>query len=80
MASVEADPWPDHFQATDLRVHSLRPGVVYGQYRYRVRYGEEEQEGISERLFLQTEDGWRIAVTTAFGAPMGALPEPEPER
>ena len=76
-ASVGEDTWPDLFEATDLKVFALRPGVVYGQYRYRVRYGDEEQEGISERIFLQTKEGWRIAVTTAFGAPEGALPAEE---
>lgn len=73
-ASVDEDTWPDQFEATDLQVFWLRPGVVYGQYRYRVRYGDDEQEGISERILLETEAGWRIAVTTAFGAPEGALP------
>lgn len=74
---IGADTWPESFEATDLRVFSLQPGVVYGQYRYRVRFGDEEQEGISERLFLRTDAGWRIAVTTAFGAPAGALPPRE---
>lgn len=74
-ASTDATDWPTYFEATDLEVFALQPGVVYGQYRYRVRYDTEEQEGISERVFLRTPDGWRIAVTTAFGAPIGALPE-----
>ncbi|MDY7092470.1 MAG: amidohydrolase family protein [Acidobacteriota bacterium] len=68
--------WPDFFDAQDLQLVPLRPGVVYGTYRYRVRYGSEEVTGLSERLFLDTEDGWRIAVTTAFGAPPGTAPPP----
>jgi len=48
--------------------------VVYGTYRYRVRYGSDEQTGVSERVFVKTPKGWRIAVTTAFGAPSGTPP------
>lgn len=74
LAAGIADGWPDRFEARDLVVHAVNDDVVYGQYRYRVSYGDEVQEGISERIFLRTADGWRIAVTTAFGAPAGALP------
>jgi len=70
------DSWPDRFEGYDLRLVPVRPGVVYGTYRYRVLYGEEESEGISERLFVRTDDGWRIAVTTAFPAPPGTPPPP----
>jgi len=73
-ASVRAeDTWPDGFEAFDLEVFSVTDGVVYGKYRYRVRYDDDVQEGLSERVFLRTEKGWRIAVSTAFGAPEGAL-------
>jgi hypothetical protein len=75
--SVSEDTWPDEFQATDLEVHAIADGVVYGHYHYRVRYGDDVQEGISERVFLRTEKGWRIAVTTAFAAPVGAFEEGE---
>src|SRR5262245_24899944 len=57
--------WPDGFEADDLRLVRVAPGVVYGTYRYRVRYGADERSGLSERLFLKTAAGWRIAVTTA---------------
>ena len=66
--------WPDTFDASDLDLVSLRPGVVYGTYRYRVRYGSDEQTGVSERVFVKTPKGWRIAVTTAFAAPPGTAP------
>jgi hypothetical protein len=72
-ASMDQDSWPDLFEAEELKVFSLVPGVVYGQYRYHVRFGESESRGVSERLFLLTEEGWRIAVTTAFAAPEGAM-------
>jgi imidazolonepropionase-like amidohydrolase len=58
--------WPDHIDASDVRLTPLAPGLVYGTYRYRVRYGADERSGISERLFVKTAAGWKIAVTTAF--------------
>jgi len=50
--------------------------MVYGTYRYRVRYGAEEQSGLSERLFISTPEGWKIAVTSAFPALPGVPPPP----
>lgn len=73
-AKGAGEQWPDTFEARDLRLMAVRPGVVYGTYRYRVRYGAEEHSGISERVFLRTPRGWRIAVTTAFDAPPGTAP------
>ena len=52
--------WPDTFEALDLRLVPVRAGVVYGTYRYRVRFGLEERTGLSERLFLKTPEGWKI--------------------
>lgn len=76
LAKTAGEGWPDVFDAQDLRLVEVKPGVVYGTYRYRVRYGEREDRGLSERLFLKTADGWRIAVTTAFSAPAGTPPPP----
>ncbi len=71
----EADSgWPDFFEALDLKLVSVTPGVVYGSYRYRVRYGTREETGVSERLFMHTKEGWRIAATTAFATPGAAPP------
>jgi len=75
-AADSASPWPDSFEGSDLQLVPVRPGVVYGTYRYRVRYGADEQRGISERFFVKTPDGWRIAVTSAFPAPPGNPPPP----
>ena len=69
--------WPDFFDASDLKLVPVREGIVYGTYRYRVRYGDDEQSGLSERLFVSTPRGWRIAVTTAFAAPPGIPPPPK---
>jgi imidazolonepropionase-like amidohydrolase len=61
---------------TPLRLTPVREGLVYGTYRYRVRYGADEQTGLSERLFLSTPEGWKIAVSTAFPALTGVPPPP----
>ncbi|MBI1723178.1 MAG: amidohydrolase family protein [Gemmatimonadetes bacterium] len=68
--------WPDSLIATDLRLVPIRPGVVYGQYRYRVTQRGETSSGTSERIFVRTPRGWRIAVSTAFAAPRGTPPAP----
>jgi len=76
LAKQAGDAWPDHIDAEDLRLTPVAPGLVYGTYRYRVRYGADEENGISERLFLRTPKGWRIAVTTAFQNLPGVPPPP----
>ncbi len=68
--------WPDTLEASDIHLTPIRPGIVYGTYRYRVRYGAEEHSGISERLFVRTDDGWKIAVTGAIDAPAGTPASP----
>lgn len=67
--------WPDTLEATDLRLTPIRPGIVYGTYRYRVRYGANETLGVSERLFVETPEGWRVALTGAIATP-GIPPSP----
>lgn len=68
--------WPDTLEADDLRLMAIQPGLVYGTYRYRVRYGSDEHFGLSERLFVKTPKGWKITVTSAFEAPPGTPPPP----
>ena len=68
--------WPDTLVARDLRLVPVAPGVVYGTYHYRVTQSGETSEGISERVFVRTPAGWKIAVSTAFGLPAGAPPPP----
>src|ERR1051326_3551164 len=41
-----------------------------------VRYGADEHSGISERLFVKTPDGWKIAVTGAVDTPPGTPAPP----
>lgn len=76
LAASAGQAWPDHIDAEDLRLTPVRPGVVYGTYRYRVRYGANEVAGISERVFLDTPQGWKIAVSTAFPTLPGVPPPP----
>jgi len=68
--------WPDLIEANDIHLTPLQPGIVYGTYRYRVRYGSDEHVGISERLFVSTPDGWKIAVTGAIDSPAGTPAPP----
>ncbi|MEJ7811807.1 MAG: amidohydrolase family protein [Gemmatimonadaceae bacterium] len=68
--------WPDTLVARDLRLVPLAPGVVYGTYHYRVTQAGVASEGVSERVFLRTPAGWKIAVSTAFGLPHDAAPPP----
>jgi imidazolonepropionase-like amidohydrolase len=76
LAANAGQGWPDHIEADDIHLTPVRPGLVYGTYRYRVRYGAREDSGISERLFVQTPQGWKIAVSTAFSAVQGVPPPP----
>ncbi len=76
MAAQRDTTWPDSLIATDLRLIPIRPGVVYGQYRYRVTQRGETSNGTSERIFVRTARGWRIAVSTAFAAPRGTPTAP----
>ncbi|HEV7667717.1 MAG TPA: amidohydrolase family protein [Thermoanaerobaculia bacterium] len=69
--------WPDKIEAEDIHLTPVRPGLVYGTYRYRVRYGTVEQSGLSERVFLATPAGWKIAISTAFQALPGVPPPPK---
>ncbi len=74
-ARQAATGWPDTLVATHLRVMPISPDVAYGSYRYRVVDSSGSVRGISERLFVRTPEGWKVAVTTAFPTP-GAPPPP----
>jgi imidazolonepropionase-like amidohydrolase len=76
LAASAGQGWPDHIEADDIHLTPVRPGLVYGTYRYRVRYGAREDSGLSERFFVQTPKGWKIAVSTAFSALPGVAPAP----
>jgi imidazolonepropionase-like amidohydrolase len=76
LVKESGEDWPDLFEGLDLALVPIRPGLVYGTYRYRVRYGAREDSGISERFFVKTDEDWKIAITTAFSAPPGTPPPP----
>lgn len=68
-ATAGAD-WPDTLVATHLQLVSLTGDVAYGAYRYRI----PGERGVSERVFIRTNGGWKVAVTTAF--PTAGVPPP----
>lgn len=67
--------WPDTLVATHFEIVPITPDVAYGAYRYRVVTGGVSDRGVSERVLVRTDDGWKVAVTTAFSTP-GAPPPP----
>ena len=67
--------WPDTLVATSFRIVPVTPDVAYGVYRYRVVDSGGSVRGVSERVFVRTPEGWKIAVTTAFATP-DATPPP----
>jgi imidazolonepropionase-like amidohydrolase len=75
-AGARDTTWPDSLIATNLRLVPVQPGVVYGTYNYRVTQRGQTTRGVSERLFVRTPRGWRIAISTAFPDPPGTPPAP----
>jgi hypothetical protein len=55
--------WPDTLVANRPRLVWLGPGVVWGAYRYVAVQDGATAEGWSERIFVKTADGWKIAMT-----------------
>jgi len=66
--------WPERLADRDLQLRWLAPGLVVGCYRYHVVFDGVPSYGVSERLFLETPAGWRIALSTAHPAPAGTTP------
>ena len=73
-SAIQDTAWPDTLVAEKMRVVPVARGVVYGTYCYRVTQIKTTTSGVSERVFIKTLTGWKIAVTTAFGLSAG---EPE---
>jgi hypothetical protein len=73
-----SDDWPERLEAEDVQVHWLAPGVVYGAYRYRVTIKGVTTTGLSERVLLKGDNGWKVSVTTAFETPADK-PKDKPE-
>src|SRR5438132_8415004 len=66
--------WPDTLIAAQFRIVPVTPDVAYGAYRYRVVDSSGSVRGVSERVFVRTPEGWKIAVTTAFPTPDATPP------
>ena len=64
----QSDVWPDSLVAGEPVLAWLAPGVVYGAYEYRALQDGQRSSGWSERIFVKTADGWRIAATTVVPA------------
>lgn len=63
--------WPDTLIAGRPHLTWVAPGVVWGAYQYVAVQGGESAEGWSERVFVKTPEGWKIAITGVIpaGAP-----------
>jgi hypothetical protein len=55
--------WPDTLIAGQPAWVWLAPGVVWGAFEYLAVQDGDTALGLSERVFVKTGDGWRIAVT-----------------
>ena len=58
-----SDDWPDTLIAGDPTFVWIAPGVVWAAFEYRGVVGADTARGWSERLFVKTGNGWKIAVT-----------------
>lgn len=58
-----SDQWPDTFIVEQPTFRWIAPGVVWGAFTYKAVEEGDTTTGVSERLFVRTRDGWRIAVT-----------------
>lgn len=58
--------FPDSLVAGQPEVTWLAPGVVHVAYPFAAVQGTVSGAGWSERVFVRTTDGWRIAVTSVI--------------
>ncbi len=66
-AARRASPeFPDSLAAGEPELVWLAPGVVYAAYRYAARQGDQIGRGWSERVFVKSQQGWKIAVTSVI--------------
>jgi hypothetical protein len=66
-AARRADPqFPDSLVAGDPLFTWLAPGVVHAAYPYVAQQGPVAGAGWSERVFVSTADGWKVAVTSVI--------------
>jgi ketosteroid isomerase-like protein len=66
-AARRADPaFPDSLAAGEAELVWLAPGVVYAVYPFAARQGDSAGRGWSERVFVKSGRGWKIAVTSVI--------------
>lgn len=58
-----SDEWPDTLFTGDPQLVWVAPGVVWGAFEFTSVVGGDTTRGLSERLFVKTGGGWKIAVT-----------------
>jgi ketosteroid isomerase-like protein len=58
--------FPDSLVAGTPELTWVAPGVVHVAYAFAARQGTVTGSGWSERVFVRTADGWRIAVTSVI--------------
>jgi hypothetical protein len=58
-----SDDWPDTLITGDPAFVWIAPGVVWAAFEYGGVVGADTARGWSERLFVKTAQGWKIAVT-----------------
>jgi hypothetical protein len=58
-----SDEWPDTVVAGRPQLVWIAPGVVWAAFEYMGVLGLDTARGWSERLFVKTPGGWKIAVT-----------------
>jgi hypothetical protein len=61
-----SDQWPDTLIAADPTTVWIAPGVVWGAFAYASVVGLDTIRGVSERLVVKTNQGWKIAITGAM--------------
>lgn len=58
-----SDEWPDTLIAHGRMVTWIAPGVVWAAFPFTAVQDGATVRGMSERLFVKTAGGWKIAVT-----------------
>ena len=61
-----SDEWPDTVVVGEPRLVWIAPGVVWGAFEYVSVLAGDTARGWSERLFVKTPSGWKIAVTSSL--------------
>jgi hypothetical protein len=66
-AARRASPeFPDSLAAGDPELVWIAPGVVYAAYPFAAKQAESVGRGWSERVFVKSGRGWKIAVTSVI--------------